>query len=209
MSNLVIINGMQYKLIAYGHCQCGCGQKTKPASCTLYSRGWIRGKPLKYVHGHNCKGSDHYRWQDGTHITTHGYTKVLLPEHPNSDSHGHVLVSVLKAEKALGKYLPRSAKMHHLDGNTLNDENSNLVLCQDQAYHMLLEKRTRAYRVCGHANWLLCWFCQQYDSPDNMYTYTRPGTTLIGFHRACQAKYKKDKIKRGPKGSIKIWTLNE
>ncbi len=39
--------------IPYGYCQCGCGEKTRlaPQSCT--SRGWIRGEPIAFVHGHN------------------------------------------------------------------------------------------------------------------------------------------------------------
>jgi hypothetical protein len=68
------------------------------------------------------------------------------------------------AEKALGKYLPPKACVHH-HGPT---ENQCLVICQDQAYHMLLEQRTRAYNACGHASWRKCWVCQQYDAPENL-----------------------------------------
>lgn len=42
-------------LIPYGYCQCGCGEKTRlaPQDCT--SRGWIRGEPISFVHGHNSR----------------------------------------------------------------------------------------------------------------------------------------------------------
>lgn len=38
-----------------GFCQCGCGQKTRMAPYNSKKRGWIKGVPFKYVHGHNGK----------------------------------------------------------------------------------------------------------------------------------------------------------
>jgi hypothetical protein len=38
--------------IPYGFCHCGCGQKTKISTVSLASRGWVKGKPLKYLHCH-------------------------------------------------------------------------------------------------------------------------------------------------------------
>jgi hypothetical protein len=34
-------------------CKCGCGQPVKTAIRTRPDRGWIKGHPLKYLHGHN------------------------------------------------------------------------------------------------------------------------------------------------------------
>lgn len=36
----------------YGHCECGCGQKTEIAAINRTDRGWIRGQPKKRVAGH-------------------------------------------------------------------------------------------------------------------------------------------------------------
>lgn len=36
----------------YGYCCCGCGQRTKLASRTSTKVGHIKGKPLRYLHGH-------------------------------------------------------------------------------------------------------------------------------------------------------------
>jgi hypothetical protein len=55
-----------------------------------------------------------------------------------------VLEHVMLAEKALGKKLPPKTVIHHMNG--IKDDNFtplNLVICPDQAYHMLIHKRTR------------------------------------------------------------------
>lgn len=39
--------------IPVGYCQCGCGQKTKPAPYSYQDRGWIKGKPTRFLFGHN------------------------------------------------------------------------------------------------------------------------------------------------------------
>jgi len=36
-----------------GFCGCGCGTKTKIAPHTRNDCGWIKGEPLRYIHGHN------------------------------------------------------------------------------------------------------------------------------------------------------------
>jgi len=53
------------------------------------------------------------------------------------------MLHVLVAEKALGKTLPKGAVVHHVDGNRKNNEPTNLVVCPNQAYHLLLHKRMR------------------------------------------------------------------
>jgi hypothetical protein len=37
-----------------GRCECGCGQKTKVAPYSWAKRGWIKGKPLRFINGHNA-----------------------------------------------------------------------------------------------------------------------------------------------------------
>lgn len=39
--------------IAYGFCQCGCGERTKIATRSTTSKGWVKGEPLRYLLGHN------------------------------------------------------------------------------------------------------------------------------------------------------------
>ena len=51
----------------------------------------------------------------------------------------------LVAEKALGKPLPPDAVIHHVDGDSMNNRPSNLVVCPDQGYHRLLHIRMKEY----------------------------------------------------------------
>lgn len=55
-----------------------------------------------------------------------------------------VLEHVLKAEKALGKPLPKGAVVHHMNCKSWdNDTPFNLIVCPDQAYHLLLHRRMK------------------------------------------------------------------
>ena len=97
---------------------------------------------------------------------------------------------IIVAEKALGKPLPVGAVVHHMDENKLNNTPSNLVICQDAKYHNLIHQRMRAYDACGHADWLKCVYCKQYDAPENLHVKT---CRHQGHHRACEATYKREK----------------
>lgn len=65
------------------------------------------------------------------------------------------------AERALGKPLPKEVEVHHHDNNGRNNQNGNLVICQDHAYHYLLHRRQRIVALGGNPNtqhW--CGFCK-------------------------------------------------
>ncbi len=49
------------------------------------------------------------------------------------------------AEKALGKPLPKGAVVHHMNKKPWDNETPlNLIVCPDQAYHLLLHRRMMA-----------------------------------------------------------------
>lgn len=114
-----------------GLCECGCGQPTRRARQTDTAIGWVKGQPIRFVNGH----------QNTIRPRTTGY-------HMSNGRLDHVQI----AEKALGRRLRGAEEVHHVDGDTLNNAPSNLVICQDRAYHSLLHVRTRIVRAGGDPN---------------------------------------------------------
>lgn len=178
-------------MIPEGLCQCGCGQPAPIAKGTSRRDGHVKGQPMRFIHGHGSRGRGNRNWQGGRHRSK-GYVKVLQPDHPRADPRGYVYEHVLMAEAALGKPLPEGAEVHHVDGNRARNVRGNLVLCQDNAYHSLLEQRTRALQACGHASWLKCRFCKEYDVPERLYIHPRG----FGQHRECAQGYARARKER-------------
>lgn len=102
---------------------------------------------------------------------------------------------VLKAEKALGKRMPKGVVIHHFDENPSNNDNDNLVICPDRRYHALLHTRTNALKACGYANWEKCTYCKQYSPPEQI----RIDTSGSKFHLACDNKCSKEYYQRRKK----------
>lgn len=171
--------------IPYGFCQCGCGQKTNLASTTNNKRGTIKGKPMRFISGHNTKidkpwlhnqtGENHYNWQGGIRYDRN-YKQIYMPTHPKAQKN-YVYEHIIIAEHAIGHYLPDKVVIHHHTPD-------KIVICQDQAYHVLLHKRTRAWNACGNASWLKCKYCKEYDDPQNI---SISGSSYR--HRDCYNKY--------------------
>jgi len=167
-------------------CECGCGNPAPIAKKTEKRFGWIRGQPTRFICGHNS-------WKGGKSISGGRYESTYMPMHPRASSNGYVLTHILLAEKALGKELPPKSEIHHYSG-------SQIVICQDRKYHMLLHKRTRALVACGHVDWLKCKVCKTYDEIRNL-TISR---TAGMYHLSCVNKVNREKyaIK---KSTVRSW----
>lgn len=94
-------------------------------------------------------------------------------------------------EKAIGKPIPKGSITHHVNGCKTDNRNSNLVLCQDRAYHNFIHMRIEALKACGNANWLKCCYCHGYDKPENLYIQKSKGFGSAR-HRDCHRKYMKE-----------------
>lgn len=123
-------------------------------------------------------------WKGGKFLCKNRW-QILAKGHPRADSKGYVYQSLIVAEKALGKYLPITASIHHVDKDTTNDSNNNLVVCENHPYHIYLHTRERALKACGNVNWRKCKYCFQHDDIKNMsykkhYRY---------YHKRCANQY--------------------
>ncbi|WP_080426448.1 HNH endonuclease [Burkholderia ubonensis] len=96
-------------------------------------------------------------------------------------------VHIAIAEEALGKPLPPKVEVHHVDENKMNNDPSNLVICQDHSYHALLHYRARALSESGNANNLRCVYCKKWDSPISM--KKRGKSRVQSHHPKCHADY--------------------
>jgi hypothetical protein len=116
------------------------------------------------------------------------YKRIKVNYHPRMvvySNGNYFLEHILKAEKALGRYLKEDEVVHHLDGNKRNNKNSNLVIT-DNITHSLLHFRLRAYKACGNPNYRQCRFCKKWDEVKNIYHTGR------FYHNECQARYRRD-----------------
>lgn len=113
------------------------------------------------------------------------------PDHPRASSSGCVHEHVLIAEAALGRYLPVTSPVHHVDEDKRNNANRNLVICQDKAYHLLLHVRTRVLRAGGDPNTqaLCCWCRKPKDFSEFGLATGRKCTGLQTACRECIKRY--------------------
>jgi len=162
------------KEISYGYCQCGCRNKTTISGKTRTKIGHIKGEPVTFRRGHKCK---HGRLRGR-------YKQIYIDGVPTAE---HRVI----AAKALGKPLPPEAEIHHVNGTGTDNENRNLVICQDVQYHRLLHLRLRSLLASGFTNYRKCQYCKTYDHPNNLFT-RQSGQ----YHPSCLNKYKKNLLLR-------------
>lgn len=125
--------------IPYGYCHCGCGQRTRISDRNWARMGYVKGEPFKYIPCHTRRAQPHANL----------YRQVRVP---GAHRNGWLLEHVVIAERVLGRKLPDGAQVHHVDENKRNNAHTNLVICQDQAYHYLLHARARVVRAGGNPN---------------------------------------------------------
>jgi hypothetical protein len=96
---------------------------------------------------------------------------------------------VLVAGRALGRPVPLGSPVHHVNGDRADNRPRNLVICQDTAYHNLIEARTRAWATTGDADQVKCVHCKQFDRPENL--YIQPNQPYNAVHRRCRRLYQR------------------
>lgn len=158
-----------YKIAAGKICSVeGCTFKVESNDlCTMHAKRVRRhGNPLTVLNTAQsgaCKVPNCYKpaksrgycFQHYNSVFKHGREYLILaPDgegHINRDGYREFNVEgrtipehVWLAELALGKRLPPKAVVHHMNRDKLDNHTPfNLIVCPNQAYHMLLHKRAR------------------------------------------------------------------
>ena len=96
------------------------------------------------------------------------YIHLHKPGHPNASPKGAINEHVFVMSEILGRPLTALEVVHHRDGDPKNNLPSNLMLCTDQAAHLLQHAKERALEACGNSKFMKCPYCKKYDNPLNM-----------------------------------------
>jgi hypothetical protein len=70
-----------------------------------------------------------------------GYILLRRPAHPGASPSGRVYKHRLIAEIHLRRFLLPTEEVHHKDGNTKNNDWSNLEVCPSRAHHTFRHRR--------------------------------------------------------------------
>jgi len=105
----------------------GCNRTTVQRK--LYALG------LKKARTGPKSGERHPDWKGGVTIRK-GYRLIYMPEHPNAINGRYVAEHRLVMEQKLGRHLTRKEVVHHIDGDPLNNDLSNLVLFRTNGDHL-------------------------------------------------------------------------
>jgi len=125
------------------------------AECGIQFLAWFNRQ--KWC-SHQCSakahsGIHHHAWNNGR-SSDHGYPTIRI-------NGKKVRENRAVAERVLGKPLPSTCVVHHWDENIENNEPSNLVICENDAYHNLLHARMRRLRDTGSFELKRCLTCNE------------------------------------------------
>lgn len=80
-------------------------------------------------------GKRHTGWKGGMKIVG-GYRYIYAPWHPNKTKQNYVAEHRLVMERKLERYLHPKEVVHHIDGDPLNNVESNLILFRSNGQHL-------------------------------------------------------------------------
>lgn len=84
-----------------------------------------------------------YFWNGGRTTDEHGYVLLHMPDHPHANYQGYVREHRLVMERMLGRYLEPSEVVDHRNGDTSDNDPSNLRLFASNAEHLRVTLKGR------------------------------------------------------------------
>jgi hypothetical protein len=131
-----------YPSFILGQCQCGCKQDIGDI------RSKNRGELKRFISGHSGKMENNYFWQGGVRIDKDDYVLVKKRGHPNADGQGYIRLHRLVMSEYLGRPLEKGEEVHHKDGNTFNNDLSNLELLDHSTHSSISAIKDHGDRNC-------------------------------------------------------------
>lgn len=80
----------------------------------------------------DMSGEKSILWKGGKSLTRNGYYRINGGYYKGKYEHK------VKMEKYIGREITKKEKVHHIDGDKLNNEEENLFLCKNKRHHSLL-----------------------------------------------------------------------
>ena len=111
-----------------GLCVCGCGELTPIATQTSVRDGHVKGKPTRFISGHNGKflvGPARRQWKGGRLVNDEGYVKIRIGE-PGGRRYEFEHRVVM--EQVLSRPLAPNEQVHHINGVKDDNRPANLEL---------------------------------------------------------------------------------
>lgn len=113
-------------------------------------------------------GSNSPQWKGGE-IVKDGYVFVRMPRHPRSNNN-YVQKHIVVMEKFLGRFVLESEVVHHIDGNTENNDIDNLLLFKSENEHRRWHAEQRIRLAGGNPEvHKICWSCRKLKKKDEFH----------------------------------------
>ncbi len=144
-------------------CACGCGQLTSGKVDPRRRNEFIRyhyspsgdkrraAKISESLKGHPVSEETRLKISQSNtgkepRIIVNGYAQIYVPDHPFANSHGRVPEHRLVIERVLGHYLDPALHVHHIDGDTLHNDEGNLCVLTNAEHQRLHRHEEQARR---------------------------------------------------------------